>query len=185
MPFLRRAKSNHDSVLDDQERHERDASTSSRIQACETFLEDVVQASWRQLRSMLADQMSNMRIVAQSVPQALADTQAQGLHAFRSEVARDIEPIAVAVAGFSARPLISAFLRPVCRAHRAAILLWWDTISYVLKHDAVSSPQLGFFFRDTRWKRGVLLPAFQHVSSKRPMHTKNARATHFVRRSVL
>ena len=174
-----RAQTSHDSVLDEQEKHERDASSASRLQACEQYLESMVLSSWKQLRGMLAEQQGSMRIVAQSVPQALADTQAQGLHAFRTEMAHEIEPIAVAVAGYSARPLVSAFLRPLCLAHRAAIVLWWDTLVYVLKHDALSSPQLGYFFRDTRWKRGVLFPAFQHVRSAQLQHrTEHSFALH-------
>ncbi len=150
--------------MDQHDRQDAENSNDAKMQACEDFLVEIVNSSWRQLKSMLAEQCANVRIVAQSVPQALADTQAQGLHAFRLEVSREIEPIAAAVAGFSARPLVSAFLRPLCRAHRAAIVLWWDTLQYVLKHNALSSPQLAYFFRDTLWKRGVLLPAFQHVS---------------------
>jgi hypothetical protein len=142
----------------------RDNSHGIDTQAYHDFLGELVDSSWTRLQYMLDEQRQNICAVAAAVPRALADSQAECLHSFRKDIAVDIEPIAAAVASFSARPIVSAFLRPLCRAHRTAILLWWDEISHVIASDNLTTPQLAYFFRDTRWKRGVLLPAFQHVS---------------------
>lgn len=122
---------------------------------------NVVGAAWMALSDRVASRAEPLAIAAQGKLASICSDMERTKEALRERVGSVLaEEAREALA--KARHVIQAFLRPLYKAHQATVMLFWTRMNDILDR-GLKERELRAFFRNCRWQRGELLPAFRRV----------------------
>ncbi|KAA0159716.1 hypothetical protein FNF27_04227 [Cafeteria roenbergensis] len=122
----------------------------------------VVASAWQACKEAAAGRAESLREAATSnLPGAVKDL-ATGKEALRERVSRVLASAAAEATGPGLDHVVNAFLRPLYKAHKAVVQLFWAHMNAILDR-GLKERELRAFFRNCRWQRGELLPAFRRV----------------------
>ncbi|KAA0147517.1 hypothetical protein FNF28_07557 [Cafeteria roenbergensis] len=122
----------------------------------------VVASAWQACKEAAAGRAESLREAATSnLPGAVKDL-ATGKEALRERVSRVLASAAAEATGPGLDHIVNAFLRPLYKAHKAVVQLFWAHMNAILDR-GLKERELRAFFRNCRWQRGELLPAFRRV----------------------